>query len=110
MTRTPALAALLMCFVFTTPAAAEEQVWQNGDGFSIRSTGLDLTRFDDRERLLRRVDSASARLCRGVSPRTDRILCAKEAQERAIAGAPAMLRPQLRAALTAREETRLASR
>jgi UrcA family protein len=102
--------ALLMALTINMPAAAEEHVWQTGDGFSVRATDLDLRTTEGRERLLRRIDHAASRLCRGVAPRIDREGCTNEARAQALAAAPAHLRASLEPALLTREERRLAVR
>ncbi len=62
-----AFAAMCAAAAVAAPAAAREQVWQTGDGYSVRAEGLDLFSAAGREKLLARVDWASARLCRGLA-------------------------------------------
>ena len=109
MKRTTAIAALLGLAI-TAPALAEPHVWQTGDGFSIRATGLDLRTTDGRAGLLKRVDAAAARLCASVPLRSERRACQAETRAQATAAAPLALRTAV--ALAVREEggTRLAAR
>jgi UrcA family protein len=109
MIRTVPLPALL-ALLATTPALAEPYVWQTGDGFTIRATGLDLGTTDGREALLKRVEHAAARLCRPEPLRAERKACQERTRAEVIAGAPASLAAPIRTALAARERTRLASR
>ena len=102
----PALLALGL----TTPALAEPHVWQTGDGFTIRATGLDLRTTDGRETLLARVDFAAARLCRGVATRVQRNACAEDARTQMLADAPRALAGSIRTALAERDAVRLAGR
>jgi UrcA family protein len=106
----PKTLPVLLALLITTPALAEPHVWQTGDGFTIRATGLDLRTTDGREALLRRVDHASARMCRTATPRIERERCAGARRAEAIARAPIALRTSLALALAAREQTRLAAR
>ena len=110
MTRTHALAALLLSLTIITPAAAEEQRWEIGSAFLIRGTGLDLATAGGRERLLRRVDRASKAVCRGERPQSEFERCVADIRAKALATAPRRLRGALHAALAAREGTRLAAR
>ena len=110
MTRTFTLAALSAAAFVTTPAFAEEHVWQTGADYTVRTTGLDLGRVDDRAQLLRRVEFASARLCRHLPSRRQRETCADETLDQALAQAPDMLRPVLARALRERESVSLAGR
>jgi UrcA family protein len=110
MIRSTALAALLLTLTITTPAAAEEHVWQVGQDFTVRATGLDLGTTDGRERLLRRVEAATARVCGKLQLRIDRLQCVELTQADVLASAPAALRGPLQTALAARQETRLAAR
>lgn len=109
MTRTVAFAALLSLTI-TTPALAEPHVWQTGDGFTVRATGLDLSTTDGRAALLRRVDAAAVRLCRPVSLRGKRRSCAEDARAQVMASAPARLGQSIRTALAERNAVRLATR
>ena len=102
----PALLGLLM----TTPAVAEPYVWQVGDGFTVRATGLDLRTTDGREALLRRIEIAVERSCRAAGVRVERRACAEQSRAAVIAGAPAVLRERIRLAVAARETTTLAAR
>lgn len=109
MTRTAAFAALLG-LITTTPALAEPHVWQVGEGFTIRATGLDLRTTDGREALLQRVDWAAARMCRNARPRVQRDRCAEATRADAIAAAPGAIREAAQLAMATRRETRLAAR
>lgn len=102
--------AALLGLLITTPALAEPHVWQTGEGFSIRATGLDLRTTDGREKLLKRVDVAVERLCRPIAIRADRRDCAEQTRAAVISGAPAAMREPIRLAIAARETTKLASR
>ena len=94
----------------TTPAMAEPHVWQTGEGFSVRATGLDLRTTDGRSALLRRVDAAAVKLCRETPLRSDRLACRAEARSRAIAVAPGPVKGAIDLALRERQEMRLAGR
>lgn len=108
--RVTALAALLMGITITTPAAAEEQSWEIGSVFLIRGTGLDLDTVQDRERLLQRVERASAKICRGEHPLAARERCAQEAQAKAMASASPRLRQAVEVAMRTRNAAMLAAR
>ena len=108
--RMTALAALLLGFTITTPAAAEEQSWEIGSAFLIRGTGLDLGTAAGREQLLRRVERASAKICSGDYPRAARERCAEEVQAKALASAPRRLREGAYAAMRDRQGAMLAAR
>ena len=110
MTRTTAFAALLTTILLTTPALAEPHVWQVGEGFTIRSTGLDLGTTDGRDKLLERVDWAARQMCRKARPRVQRDRCAEATRADAIAAAPGPLRKAAELALAERSDTRLAAR
>ncbi len=105
-----ALTGLALVGFVTTPARAEEHVWQTGDGFTVRATGLDLARADHRGRLLRRVEHASARLCLDYRSRGLRRACAGIVLEHAVANAPSALQLVLRQALHERSVFAVASR
>ena len=107
--RTTALAALLIGLTITTPAAAEEQSWEIGSAFLIRGTGLDLDTADGRERLLQRVERASAKICRGEYPLVARERCAQEAQAKAMASASPRLRQAVEVAMSTRNAAMLAA-
>ncbi len=109
MRRTILITALLGLFS-TTPALAEPHVWQTGDGFSIRATGLDLRTTDGRAALLSRVDAAVVKLCRDTPLRSDRQACKAETRAKAIAAAPGRARGALELAMREQEEIRLAAR
>ncbi len=110
MTRIFILAALSAATFVTTPALAEEHVWQTGSDFTVRTTGLDLDRATGRARLLHRVEYAGARLSRHLRPSRVREDCAAETVQQALARAPATLRPVLAQALREREGIAVASR
>lgn len=60
----------------TTPAAAEGHTWRIGrDSFNVHFEGLDLQATSGRAEALRRIETAAARLCREVRPRSDRDAC-----------------------------------
>ncbi len=105
-----AYAAMCAAAALAAPAAAREQVWQTGDGYSVRAEGLDLFSAAGREKLLARVDWASARLCRDVRPARDRKTCADEVRKSALHAAPAEIRRALADALQARGPKRWAKR
>jgi UrcA family protein len=102
--------AALLGLLITTPALAEPHVWQTGEGFTVRATGLDLSTTDGREKLLKRVDVAVERLCRTAGVRVERQDCADRTRTAVIAAAPAGLKKPIRLALAARGTTRLAAR
>ncbi len=110
MTRILTLAALSAAALVTTPAFAEEHVWQTGAGFTVRTDGLDLARMDHRARLLRRVEDASARICRDQGARSLRQACAETVVGQALAAAPISLRPVLARAIQERDGMAVASR
>ena len=110
MTRSFILAALSAATLVTTPAFAEEHVWQTGADFTVRTTGLNLGLVGDRAQLLRRVEYASARLCRHVRSRRYREDCIAETLQQALAQAPGALRPALARALGERNRMDMASR
>lgn len=109
MIRAHALATLLLSTI-TTSAWAEPHVWQNGAGFTVRATGLDLGTTDGRAGLLRRVDVAAAQTCRFARPRVARDRCAEAVRADALATAPASLREPVRVALRERAAVRFAGR
>jgi UrcA family protein len=106
----PTTMPVLLALLITTPALAEPHVWQTGDGFTIRATGLDLRTTDGRDALLRRIDYAATRLCRPVPIRAERKACAELVRAQVIADAPAPLKGSIRMAIARRAETRLAAR
>ena len=110
MIRTLFTPALALAACVTTPALAEEHVWQTGDGFTIRDPGLDLRNAGDRARLLARIDFASARMCRdrGVQRRARRL---RQSNDPASAGRSACgMRVAVAAAQRERQSARLAAR
>lgn len=92
------------------PAGAKEQVWQTGEGYSVRAKGLDLSTAAGREKLLARIDWASARLCRDVRLARERKDCTVKLRKAALHGAPAPVRTALANALQARGPKRWARR
>ena len=110
MNRSATISALILGFSTTTPALAEKQVWQVGDGFVIRAHDLDLSRSDGREKLLARVEWASRRLCRDLPLRKEREACANEARSSGLAKAPPSVRAALTAAVRERAQVQLAKR
>lgn len=107
-----AFAAVAACTIaaVAAPAAAKKQVWQTGDGYSVRAKGLDLATVAGREKLLARIDWASARLCRDVRPARGSDACAAELRKEALRGAPAGVRTALADALEARGQKSWAGR
>ena len=110
MTRIFILAAMSAATFVTTPAFAEEHVWQTGADFTVRTTGLDLNRVADRARLLQRVEYASARLCSHLISRRQRDDCTAETLQQALARAPGTLRPVLARAMGERDRMNGAGR
>lgn len=110
MTRLFFIPALALAAVATTPAVAEEHVWLTGDGFTVRTTGLDLTTPAGRVGLLRRIETASQRLCAGVTPRVSRTECAERAADRAVAAAGPVVATAFATAQIERQSPRYAVR
>jgi UrcA family protein len=110
MTRIFITAALSAATFVTTPALAEEHVWQTGSDFTVRAGDLDLRQAGDRARMLHRVEYASARLCRHLNSRRQRTSCTAETFEQAMSTAPATLRPLLVLALRERDGVAIAAR
>jgi UrcA family protein len=104
------ISALILGFTIATPALAEKQVWQVGDGFVIRAHDLDLSRSDGREKLLARVEWASRRLCRDFPLRKEQEACANETRSSVLAKAPVSIRAALAAAVRERAQVQLAER
>ena len=110
MTRTIIIAALSAATFVTTPALAEEHVWQTGPEFTVRFADLDLTRLADRARLLHRVEYASGQLCRHIRSRRQRASCADDVFRNAVTMAAPMLRTVLARAVSERDGVQMASR
>lgn len=110
MIRAFAAVAICAAAALAAPAGAKEQVWQTGEGYSVRAKRLDLSTAAGREKLLKRIDWASARLCRDVRLTLDRQDCTGELRKSALDGAPAPIRTALADALQARGAKRWARR
>ena len=110
MTRTFFTAALFAATIVTTPALAEEHVWQTGAEYTVRFADLDLSLVGDRARLLRRVEFASDRICRNHRSRRQRAACVDDVLRNAMAQAGPALRPVLARALSEREGMAMAAR
>jgi UrcA family protein len=110
MTRTFIIAALSVATFVTTPARAEEHVWQTGAEYTIRFADLDLSQVVDRARLLRRVEFASDRICRNHRSRRQRAICVDDVFRNAMAQAGPALRPVLARALSERVGVAMAAR
>ncbi len=110
MTRMFIIAALSATTFVATPALAEDHVWQTGSDFTVRAGDLDLNRAGDRAVLLRRVEFASARICRNHRSRRQRGYCTADVFQHAMSAAPAALRPALARARDERDGVAMASR
>lgn len=104
-----AAALLAATLAIAAPARAEEHVWRVGNDLLVKAGDLDLSTADDRQALLRRVQSAAQRLCRGHSPQTRRIACAEEQTFAAVAHATPALQQAYRRALEERDARVLAA-
>lgn len=110
MTRLLLIPTLALTALATTPAHAEEQVWFTGDGFTVRTTGLDLASSAGRAALLRRIDHAGRRACAEVTPRIDRQACRDQVTQQAVAAAAPEVRTAVAAARLEQDAVRLAGR
>jgi UrcA family protein len=110
MSRNLIALALLSASTLTTPAWAEKQVWRTGEGITIVTADLDLSRVEGRAALLRRVEFAGREVCRGLVTRRTLARCIDESVARAMTLSPPMLRRAVETARLEREGSELAAR
>lgn len=83
-------------------ALAETNVWQTGGGFTIRTGDIDRSTADGRATLLKRVEFAGRKLCKGVAPRKALETCITESTARVLDGGPDGMRRSLQLAIEER--------
>lgn len=110
MSRIIPAALVAAALAIAAPAAAEDGIWRAGQGLVVKAHGLDLARVDGRAELLRRVEFAAERLCRGQSPQTRRRACAEARTHSAVAAAAPDLQRAFAQALAERQSRSVASR
>lgn len=103
---------ILALGLFCLPAAAlaEDNVWQTGAGFTIRTGDISLSDADGRATLLKRVEFAGRKLCAKVKPRRRFNKCVDASTARAMQAGPEPMRRSLELAIRERARQDWAAR